>query len=262
MLGSKPDVEAGEHYVQTSDETANGKRNALLPTPKVATQPQAASTKSSARYGNGKPFGFLHLSLAFAAGFFSCALMQLAAFGPDRFRPKTSNELWAREVSPNVLAAPYAGSTERHNYPPATPTNAYPSLFPTNVGYPGGTPTGAEPAVLVTAPSYPLHTGAAQLVKPNTFKGKKASKDFDLSSCGAIYHRGTASTALSSVSIAPPKSLIHVALRDCTFCTDMVRGIRLLSVSSLRHKTVQGTKEIHSFVWRSCPIGWPTSQLV
>ena len=180
MLGSKPDVEAGEHYVQTSDETANGKRNALLPTPKVATQPQAASTKSSARYGNGKPFGFLHLSLAFAAGFFSCALMQLAAFGPDRFRPKTSNELWAREVSPNVLAAPYAGSTERHNYPPATPTNAYPSLFPTNVGYPGGTPTGAEPAVLVTAPSYPLHTGAAQLVKPNTFKGKKASKDFDL----------------------------------------------------------------------------------
>ena len=174
MPGSKPDV---EDYAQTSYEIADNEHDALLPTP-IATQ--SVSTKSSThRCCNSKRFGFLHLSLAFSAGLFSCALMQLAAFGPDCFRHKLSNELSSSQGSTN-LAPPYVGSTERHNFPPATPTNAYPSLFPTDVGYPGGTPTGAEPAVLVTAPSYPLHTGAAQLVKPDTFRGKKGSKHFDL----------------------------------------------------------------------------------
>jgi len=177
MHGPKPDVEAGEQYAQTSYEIPDGEHDALLPSP-IPTQ--SLSTKSSTRCWNSKRFGLLHLSLAFSAGLFSCALMQFAAFGPDCFRQKTSNELSSQGGPASVLAPPYVGSTERHNFPPATPTNAYPSLFPTNVGYPGGTPTGAEPAVIFTAPAYPLHTGAAQLVKPETLRGKKGSKGFDL----------------------------------------------------------------------------------
>ena len=178
MPGPKPDVEAGEHYAQSSYEIAETERVPLLPIP-VAAQSVSTKKSSTGCCHNSKRFGFLHLSLAFSAGLFSCALMQLAAFGPDCFLHKPSNELQSR-VSANVLAPTWVGSTERHNYPPATPTNAYPSLFPTDVGYAGGTPTGAEPAVVVTAPSYPLHTGAAQLVKPNTFRGTKGSKHFDL----------------------------------------------------------------------------------
>jgi hypothetical protein len=68
-----------------------------------------------------------------------------------------------------------------HNWPPATPTNDVPPLFPTDVGYAGATPTGAEPALILTAPSYPVHTGAAQLVVPSTLQeGTKSKKGFDL----------------------------------------------------------------------------------
>ncbi|KAG6881031.1 hypothetical protein C0993_003155, partial [Termitomyces sp. T159_Od127] len=80
-----------------------------------------------------------------------------------------------------VFAPPYVGSTQVHKFPPASPTNANPTLSPSNVGYPGGTPTGAEPNVIETAPAYPIHSGAAQLVAPNTL-GSKANegKKFDL----------------------------------------------------------------------------------
>ncbi|KAF9559236.1 phytase [Agrocybe pediades] len=67
-----------------------------------------------------------------------------------------------------VLATPYAGSTSVHHYPPAHPTNAYPSLFPSNVGLAGGTPTGGEPGLAATAPAYPMNTGQCshELVPP------------------------------------------------------------------------------------------------
>ncbi|KAG6880963.1 hypothetical protein C0993_003472 [Termitomyces sp. T159_Od127] len=80
-----------------------------------------------------------------------------------------------------VFAPPYVGSTQVHKFPPASPTNANPTLSPSNVGYPGGTPTGAEPNVIETAPAYPIHSGAAQLVSPNTSGSKaKEGKKFDL----------------------------------------------------------------------------------
>lgn len=89
----------------------------------------------------------------------------------------------------NLVALGEAGRTEVHNFPPIAPTNAFPSLFPTNIGFAGPTPTGAEPALVVTAPVQPLHTGAAQLVVPaaplqtgtgdkNKDKGKKG--DFNI----------------------------------------------------------------------------------
>jgi hypothetical protein len=65
------------------------------------------------------------------------------------------------------------GSTVVHDYPPASPTNAFPSMFPTEVGYPGPTATGAEPGLVLTAGTYPFWKGTDGLVKPDTWKGKK-----------------------------------------------------------------------------------------
>ncbi|KAM6489807.1 phosphoglycerate mutase-like protein [Amanita muscaria] len=80
------------------------------------------------------------------------------------------------------LAPPYVGSSEVHSYPPTSPINANPSLFPTNVGHAGATPTGAEPALIATAPHYPTHTGAAQLVVPESLGRRPHDKhgSFDL----------------------------------------------------------------------------------
>ncbi|KAJ3742522.1 phosphoglycerate mutase-like protein [Lentinula detonsa] len=77
------------------------------------------------------------------------------------------------------LANPNAGSTQIHNFPPPSPTNIFPSLFPTNVGYAGGTPTGAEPALVATAPSYPMRTSTPELVKGKAKVGVSDS-DSDL----------------------------------------------------------------------------------
>ncbi|KIM19365.1 hypothetical protein M408DRAFT_13500, partial [Serendipita vermifera MAFF 305830] len=60
------------------------------------------------------------------------------------------------------------GSTQTHAWPPPSPTNAFPSLFPTKVGYPGPTETGAEPGLVLTAGEgrYPSWKGTEGLVKP------------------------------------------------------------------------------------------------
>ncbi|KAJ7750418.1 phosphoglycerate mutase-like protein [Mycena maculata] len=113
-------------------------------------------------------FGFNHLLIAFVAGTLACFLAQYAICGPTCFSYRRSDAA-APAAAEALLAPPWAGSTERHNYPPAHPTNAFPSLFPTDVGYPGGTPTGAEPAVVATAPAYPMHTGAAALLQPEKY---------------------------------------------------------------------------------------------
>ena len=56
----------------------------------------------------------------------------------------------------DVLANPDAGPTVSHQYPPILPTNAYSTLFPSDMEYEGATPTGDEAALVVTAPSYPV----------------------------------------------------------------------------------------------------------
>lgn len=88
------------------------------------------------------------------------------------------------ERSPDIVqdlfirAEPWVGSTEVHPYPPASPVNFDPTLFPSDVGYPGPTPTGAEPALLATAPAYPKFTAGGQgfLVVPDGL----STDDFDL----------------------------------------------------------------------------------
>lgn len=119
-------------------------------------------------------FGFTHLLIAFVTGTLACFLAQYAICGSNCFSYYTSESAppaSAMKEAVNVLAPPWVGSTERHNFPPASPTNAFPSLFPTDVGYPGGTPTGAEPAVIATAPAYPIHAGAPVLVAPSRASG-------------------------------------------------------------------------------------------
>ncbi|KAI0752965.1 phytase [Daedaleopsis nitida] len=101
-----------------------------------------------------------HLVLAYAAGILSAILLRTAFC----VHQASYRHQWT------YLGAGHAGSTEVHNYPPSSPTNAFPSLFPSDVGYPGPTPTGAEPALLVTAPSNPIHTGAPHLLAPEALK--------------------------------------------------------------------------------------------
>ncbi|KAG6839977.1 hypothetical protein C0991_009915 [Blastosporella zonata] len=129
------------------------------------------------------------LCLAFFAGFIACGTIQLGVYsrGPGHLAPFSANQSPPSVIDEvKILGSPDAGSTEVHHYPPISPTNVNPTLFPSNVGYPGGTATGAEPAVILTAPSYPVQTGAAQLVKPDTLGDKagdhkgKWSADFDI----------------------------------------------------------------------------------
>ncbi|KAJ4473127.1 phosphoglycerate mutase-like protein [Lentinula aciculospora] len=187
------DVERGKYATSSStyDEEHNdtgAEHEALLPTsnpnlhkPEVSVDdvhnPSKPSTK---RFYSQHKFSFLHLIAAFLIGIFGCAIAQYAVCGPSCFGLKESSSSssgpgssGAEEV---VLAEPGAGSTQIHAFPPTSPTNAFPSMFPTNVGYPGGTPTGAEPALIATAPQYPIHTGAAQLVKPSRLGGTKSGK--------------------------------------------------------------------------------------
>ena len=107
---------------------------------------------------------------AFLAGLLTCFLAQYSICGFNCF---SSSRAEGASTDAHLIAPPYVGSSEVHNFPPHSPTNAYPSLFPTNVGHAGSTPTGAEPALIATAPHYPLHTGAAQLVIPDTLGRKE-----------------------------------------------------------------------------------------
>ncbi|KAL0070525.1 hypothetical protein AAF712_002358 [Marasmius tenuissimus] len=124
----------------------------------ISTLPSSSSTSRLTR----RSFSLLHVAGAFAGG---CI-----------YDTSLSNE----DVVGAAVAPPWVGSTTVHTFPPTSPTNAFPSLFPTDVGFPGGTPTGGEPAIIATAPAYPLHTGAAQLVVPQSFKGHGKHKHFDL----------------------------------------------------------------------------------
>jgi hypothetical protein len=71
------------------------------------------------------------------------------------------------------------GSTVSHAWPPSSPTNAIPTLFPTKIGYAGATATGAEPGLVMTAPSYPMWYGMEGLVQPEPWSGFSSSSGSD-----------------------------------------------------------------------------------
>lgn len=169
--------------VEDLDETQEGETETLLPIsrPQIQSLPSTSPTqsKSCKRY----TFGVLHISIAFALGVFACLVAQAVIFGPNCFthKPQSSDTSIgnAKQDAVSALASSYAGSTSVDTFPPTKPTNAFPSLFPSNVGYPGGTPTGAEAGVIATAPSYPLHTGQCshQLLVPKFLEGQAKGQD-------------------------------------------------------------------------------------
>ncbi|KAL1658494.1 histidine phosphatase superfamily [Schizophyllum commune] len=162
-------VDRGEREYKPFDEEAGMEHQSLLPS---SPKPDAAAEERGAskpRKFLSSRFSLLHLSVAFAAGILACAAGQYAFCGQQQHAPAGE--------SAGVLAAPWAGSTEVHGFPPTKPTNAVPTLFPSDVGYAGGTPTGAEPAVLATAPAIPFHKGTPNLVHAEV---KEASKSFNM----------------------------------------------------------------------------------
>lgn len=169
-MASYKDVESVGEYKQIEPE-----HEALLPrTDDALDQEPVGPTRTSGfRCLSFSSHPKLYTAAAFLAGVLACLAAQLAICSSQG---STASE----RGNVVVYAPPYAGSSEVHNFPPASPTNVFPSLFPTSVGYAGPTPTGAEPALIATAPSYPIHTGAAHLVSPSfASKGSKKSK-FDL----------------------------------------------------------------------------------
>jgi hypothetical protein len=113
------------------------------------------------------------LALGFAGGVASVLLLQLAN-GSTQALPSLSSTLFRRhaDMYPRQASESFPadiGSTEVHQYPPTSPTNDKPNLFPTQIGFAGGTATGAEAAIAVTATAYPTVPGTAGLVKPGTW---------------------------------------------------------------------------------------------
>ncbi|KAG1818118.1 phosphoglycerate mutase-like protein [Suillus subaureus] len=118
---------------------------------------------------------FLRIGTAFFAGFFVC-LAVVAQY-------VSSNQSCLPFSLFTALLPSHVGAPEWHEYPPAEPTNAFPSMFPSSVGSPGPTQAGAEPGVAATAPAYPLHSGVVHLVSPTRFSQdnvKDRTKDFDI----------------------------------------------------------------------------------
>ncbi|KAI0367460.1 phosphoglycerate mutase-like protein [Pilatotrama ljubarskyi] len=147
-------------------ETADPESQALLPQDN-SDYPAPQPSPSGRR-----PYRLRHVLLAYVVGVLSAVLVEF--FLCSRY----SFPVWSTPDSPlhADLASPDAGSTEVHNFPPSSPTNAFPSLFPSHVGHAGPTPTGAEPALVATAPSYPLHTGAPHLLGPVALDRNSSSK--------------------------------------------------------------------------------------
>jgi hypothetical protein len=238
-----------EEYQSCGDET---EREGLLSS--AIKSEESTKPISCCAHSLRPTFGWLHVSLAFLAGVIACLAAQYTLWGSSCFSSSPSNA--------HALAPPYVGSTERHEFPPTSPTNAFPSLFPTDVGYPGGTPTGAEPALVVTAPSYPIQSGAAQLVAPPTFQTPHGgqNKTFDLftkwGNLSPWYSVDRTAFGIDS-GPEPPE-------------TCRVTGLHLLHRHGARYPTAMGKFPTFNFVnitqdcsgsplWRSCCLCKPVT---
>ncbi|KAA1474843.1 phosphoglycerate mutase-like protein [Dentipellis sp. KUC8613] len=167
------DPELGEEYKPGEEE-----QQTLLPRASE-TDPDTPSPHRSRSFSLSLTFTLPQLIASFLAGAVACIIVQYAISGLACFTGQAPAKSDAQ-----ILAPPYVGSTEVHDWPPSRPTNNYPSLFPTNVGHAGATPTGAEAGMIATAPSYAIHTGAPHLVAPKQLSAGNSSsvrgKHFDL----------------------------------------------------------------------------------
>ena len=122
---------------------------------------------------SSRSFPTRHVVLAYAAGIISTILVELLLCSHYSLTFLSSSS-HSQSSNPD-FASPDAGSTQVHQFPPASPTNVFPSLFPTHVGHAGPTPTGAEPGLVATAPAYPVHSGAPHLVSPLSLDSNSSS---------------------------------------------------------------------------------------
>lgn len=195
-MPGRPDVETALSAEEASNiyDSHGAETEALLPTSRPETDAIASPTKGKSDISftqscRQQKFSSIGVATAFVLGTVACLLAQYAICGTNCFK-RYDQQLAAVHTQPkqdvvSVLASPWAGSTVVHKFPPTEPTNAFPSLFPSNVGYAGATPTGAEAAVVATAPAYPLQTGQCNhpLLRPvsipadsSSLKDKKDSK--------------------------------------------------------------------------------------
>ncbi|KAH8087891.1 phosphoglycerate mutase-like protein [Cristinia sonorae] len=180
------DLEAGEEYKRMNSERRESYEQEALLSPKdYPNVPEPTTPQTSSKPWICTRTRVTHV-VSFFAGVLACAVAQyfLCGSGGTRGAPASSA---------GYLASPDAGSTEVHQFPPPSPTNAFPSLFPTSVGYAGPTPTGAEPGLIQTAPAYPLHTGAPHLVSPSSFVSKHNSSSSSSSHFDLFKHWGNLS---------------------------------------------------------------------
>ncbi|TFK67148.1 phosphoglycerate mutase-like protein [Pluteus cervinus] len=181
-LSQEQDVEGGGF--RPFNSRLSSEQEALLPASHKDDEDAISTPKDSRKshiFSDVKVprFDYTHVGLAFVAGILSLFLVQLGICGTHCFSASQSGGTKIT-LGADILAAPDAGSTSVDQFPPPSPTNAYPSLFPTNVGYPGGTATGAEPGSIQTAPAYPVHSGAPHLSVPAGSGGSQKGLGSDL----------------------------------------------------------------------------------
>jgi Histidine phosphatase superfamily (branch 2) len=186
MSRSAPDEERG--YADYDPTDREDEHHALLPSTtqeiKESPAPQLQRRQCCKPKRPLKPY--LVSLVSFLAGGSAVLLVQFLrenCFFPPHPSTSTSHAYTGRPDLLDVangdddFAPPYVGSTEIHHYPPPSPTNDFPSLFPTEVGNPGPTGTGAEPALVQTAPVYPKQSGAPLLVSPRPNSKDNANND-------------------------------------------------------------------------------------
>lgn len=101
----------------------------------------------------------------------SCVYDASLRHSPLTFHPATGAVPQVAEFSfPGDI-----GATEAHEYPPPSPTNALPGMFPTEIGYAGPTITGAEPGLVLTAGSYPSWGGVDGLLRPKLWDASSSN---------------------------------------------------------------------------------------
>lgn len=97
--------------------------------------PDAGHGDLKAAVGNGasmQGYALKHLFASFAVGIAVCLAAQLSWSGMGCSTVQELIEGRAASADrPNAYAAPWVGSTVVDNYPPPSPTNEFPSLFPT-----------------------------------------------------------------------------------------------------------------------------------
>jgi len=185
-------------------------------------------------------YGVRHLIMAFALGASAGMLAHLSLQECNFVSIKPSVFYTMENVY--AFASPNAGSTSVHNYPPPHPTNANPSLFPSNVGLAGGTPTGGEAGIVATAPAYPMNTGQCshELIAPAKLKAGVGLDDED----GEITQKNTFNILQSWGSLSPWYSVkrgrfgVHSTAQAPEGCR--VTGLHLLHRHGARYPTAWG----------------------